>query len=62
MYIEKTSKNYLRAETNRLIEMCEDGYLNPTAVVIMLVKYMSEDDVADCMDANELSERFTEDA
>jgi hypothetical protein len=59
MYIEKTSKG-VRAETNRLIEMCEDGYLNPTAVVIMLAKYMSEDEVADCMDSNELSERFTE--
>ena len=42
--------------------MCEDGYLNPEAVVVMLVKYMSEDDVADCMDANELSQRFMEEA
>ncbi len=50
-----------RQETNRLIEMCEDGTLNPTAVVIMLAKYMSEDDVADCMDCNELSARFQED-
>ena len=27
----------------------------------MCVKYMSEDEVADMMDANELSERFDED-
>ena len=33
---------------------------DPTAVVTMLVKYMSEDDVADCMDCNELSDRFME--
>jgi hypothetical protein len=26
----------------------------------MLVKYMSEDDVAECLDMNELSERFEE--
>ena len=60
MNIDKTSKNYLRAETNRLIEMCEDEILDPIDVILMLVKYMSEDDVADCMDANELSKRFIE--
>ena len=60
MYIEKSKA--VRAESTRLIEMCEDGYLNPEAVVVMLVKYMSEDDVADCMDANELSQRFMEEA
>jgi hypothetical protein len=50
----------VREQSNKLIEMCEDGLLNPTAVVTMLVKYMSEDDVADCMDCNELSDRFME--
>ena len=30
-------------------------------MITMLVKYMSEDDVADCLDCNELSERFDDD-
>ena len=50
-----------RQETNRLLEMIDDGMLDPKAVVTMCVKYMSEDDVADMMDCNELSERFDED-
>ncbi len=58
MYIEKSRA--VRAESTRLIEMCEDEILDPIDVVVMLVKYMSEDDVADCMDANELSKRFIE--
>ena len=50
-----------RQETNRLLEMIDEGILDPKAVVTMCVKYMSEDDVADMMDCNELSERFDED-
>ena len=50
-----------RQETNRLLEMIDEGLLDPKEVVIMCVKYMSEDEVADMMDANELSERFEED-
>ncbi len=50
-----------RQETNRLLEMIDEGVLDPKAVVTMCVKYMSEDDVADMMDCNELSERFDED-
>ena len=50
-----------RQETNRLLEMIDEGLLDPKEVVTMCVKYMSEDEVADMMDANELSERFEED-
>ncbi len=50
-----------RKETNKLIDMIEEGLLDPKDVVIMCVKYMSEDDVADMMDINELSDRFFED-
>ena len=50
-----------RQETNRLLEMIDEGILDPKAGVTMCVKYMSEDDVADMMDCNELSERFDED-
>ena len=50
-----------RQETNRLLEMIDEGLLDPKEGVTMCVKYMSEDEVADMMDANELSERFEED-
>lgn len=50
----------VREQSNKLIEMIEEGVLNPTDVVTMCVKYMSEDDVADMMDCNELSDRFME--
>ena len=33
-----------RQETNRLLEMIDEGILDPKAVVTMCVKYMSEDD------------------
>ena len=39
----------------------EEGIIDPIQMVIMCVKYMSEDDVEDMLDANELSERFEED-
>ena len=50
-----------RQETNKLLEMIDEGLLDPKEVVTMCVKYMSEDDVADMMDCNELSSRFQED-
>ena len=50
-----------REQTNRLLEMIDDGQLDPMMAVTMCVKWMSEDDVAEMMDANELSERFEED-
>ena len=48
-----------RKETNKLLQMIDEG-LPAEQVVLMCVKYMSEDDVADMMDCNELSERFEE--
>ena len=49
-----------RKETNKLLEMIEEGLLDPKQVVNMCVSYMSEADVADMMDCNELSDRFVE--
>ena len=49
-----------RKQTNKFIEMVEEGLVNPIDAVTMCVKYMSEDDVADMMDCNELSDRFVE--
>ena len=43
---------------DQAIEMVEDGQVDAKAMLIMALKYMSTDDVADMLDANELSERF----
>lgn len=49
-----------RKQTNKFLEMVEEGLISPIDAVTMCVKYMSEDDVADMMDCNELSDRFVE--
>lgn len=46
---------------DKAIELVEEGIIDPIQMVIMCVKYMSEDDVEDMLDCNELSERFEED-
>lgn len=43
---------------DQAIEMVEDGQVDAKAMLIMALKYMSTDDVADMLDTNELSERF----
>ena len=45
---------------DKAIELVEEGIIDPIQMVIMCVKYMSEDDVEDMLDANELSERIEE--
>ena len=49
---------------DQLIEMVEDGILDPMMAVTMCAKWMTNDEVGEMLDANELSERFmeTEDA
>ncbi len=43
---------------DQAIEMVEDGIVDAKSMLIMALKYMSTDDVADMLDTNELSERF----
>ena len=43
---------------DQLIEMIEDGMLDPMMAVTMCVKWMTNDEVGEMLDANELSERF----
>jgi len=43
---------------DKAIELVEDGFITYEQLATMALKYMSEDDVADMLDANELSERF----
>lgn len=45
----------------RLLEMIDEGYLDPKATVEWLVGWLSEDDVGAFLDAYELGERFEED-
>lgn len=39
---------------DQVVEAIEDGILNDYEVVIMLLKYMSEDDIKDCLKVNEI--------
>jgi hypothetical protein len=50
----------MREATNKAIELAEEGIITWEALALMALSYMSEDDVADMLDANELSERFEE--
>ena len=44
----------MREKTNKLLEMIENEEISRDAVIMACVKYMSEDDVADMMEANEM--------
>lgn len=51
-----------RKYTNRLLEMVEEGLLSADDVLTMAVSYMSESEVEDMCDANDLSgDMFPED-
>lgn len=45
---------------DRLIEMVEDGMLDPMTAVKMCAQWMTNDEVEEMLDANELSDRFME--
>ena len=45
---------------NEALELVEEGLVSDYDMLVMALKYMSQDDVADMLDANELSERFNE--
>ena len=40
------------------LDLVESGIVSAEAMLTMCLKYMSTDDVADMLDANELSDRF----
>ena len=44
------------------LELVENGVVSAEDMLVMALKYMSNDDVEDMLDANELSDRFMEDA
>jgi hypothetical protein len=46
---------------DRLIELVEDGMIDPMMALTMCAKWMTNDEVGEMLDANELSARFHED-
>lgn len=50
-----------RKHTNRLYDLMDAGVVTPEQIVDMCLGYMSDSDVGDMVDANELSPRFMED-
>lgn len=52
-----------REYTNKLLEMVDEGLLDKDTVITALAKYMSDDEVRDCMEINDfLYEDEEEDA
>lgn len=43
-----------REATNKVLEMVDNGILNPRDVLLMALKWMSEDDVKEMAEVNEL--------
>ena len=50
-----------RFYTNMLLEMVDDGILDKDTVIMACLKYMSEDEVQDMMEANEFIDEQFED-
>ena len=44
----------MRTQTTKLLEMMDDGLISAQAIAEMALAYMSEDDVADMMRANDI--------
>jgi hypothetical protein len=51
----------MRTQTNKLIDMMDEGLISAQAVADMALAYMSEDDVADMMRSNDILEDEDED-
>ena len=46
---------------DRAIELVDDGVVDPMMMLTAALKWMSNDEVGEMLDANELSDRFMED-
>jgi len=51
----------VRKTTNKILEMIDEGLLDPKDVALMALEWMSEDDVKAMAEANELFEEDEED-
>ena len=52
---------YTRDNRDKAIEMVEEGRVSADHLLLCCLKYMSNDDVYDMLDCNELTKRFEED-
>jgi hypothetical protein len=52
----------MRTQTNKLIEMMDEGLISAQAVAEMALAYMSEDDVADMMRSNDILDEDLDDS
>jgi hypothetical protein len=50
-----------REATNKVLELVDEGLLNPRDVLLMALKWMSEDDVKEMCKANEINLESSED-
>ena len=50
-----------RKYTNMLLDMLDEGIISHDEVIMACLKYLSEDDVQDMMEANEFIEEVYED-
>ena len=51
----------MRTQTTRLLEMMDEGLISAQAIAEMALAYMSEDEVADMMRANDILEEDEDD-
>lgn len=51
----------MRTQTTRLLEMMDEGLISARAVAEMALAYMSEDDVADMMQSNDILDEEDDD-
>ena len=51
----------MRTQTTKLLEMMDEGIISASMVAEMALAYMSEDDVADMMRANDILDEEDED-
>ena len=45
---------------DKLLEIVDDGNVDPMSALKMCMKWMSNDEVGEMLDANELSDRFNQ--
>jgi len=50
----------MKDNKNKLIELVEDGNLDPVMELLMYAIWMSDNECVEMLDANELSERFNQ--
>jgi len=51
----------VRQNTDKLLDMIEEGMIDKDVVILACLKYMSEDDVTDMMHVNDIEASFEED-